>query len=84
MVLVPSLRAEEVAILFEYVFAKERYRPHEFPALFKACRELGVPTDRLPQELLQYADDASPHVAGRVAAVWTCVKIPIFHSWDQR
>ena len=63
---VPTLRVEEVTILFAYVFARERYRPQEFPSLLKACRVLGVPLDRLPRELMQYSDD-DQHVTGPVA-----------------
>ena len=72
----PTLRAEEVNILFAYVFAKERYRPQEFPSLFRACRVLGVPLDRLPRELLQYCDD-DQHDTGSVAVT---NKITIIHN----
>ena len=66
LVVVPTLRVEEVTILFAYIFAKERYRPREFPSLIRACRVLGVPLDRLPRELLQHSDEEN-HVTGSLA-----------------
>ena len=63
LVVVPTLRVEEVTILFAYVFAKERYRPREFPSLIRACTVLGVPLDRLPRELLQHSNE-DQHIPG--------------------
>jgi hypothetical protein len=61
MVVVPQLSVQEVQTLFDYIFARDRYRPDEFPRLRRACRELGVPADLLP-EVINRQDDVSDYI----------------------
>ena len=90
MVVVPQLSVAEIGTLFEYVFARDRYRPDEFPTLRKVCRELGVPAELLPEELTGHDDDEEEEESDDVKVVLkrhhslTITPIPLDDSISKR